>query len=215
MQFTIDEYSRRFQMSKEMIRAKIRAGRLRSTVIDGKIFIVVDRLQTPVRVKTPHESTAAALLLMLKKENTELKAKIEQLEAKIDRLIDDKEQMLRQERQRVESLYANRDEQLKSFLELVNTKLIQAGTRQAVPRTETTVSNPTTMPPPERKAHMPTPSKIELTLYLDQNLYTASEKKSIKKRFATAYGHDIRVMQKNGQFILNLAKHDYSDLLAR
>ena len=42
MQITIDEYAKRFKMSKEMIRAKLRAGRLPHTTVDGMTYITVD-----------------------------------------------------------------------------------------------------------------------------------------------------------------------------
>ena len=35
----------------------------------------------------------------------------------------------------------------------------------------------------------------------------------IKRRFAEAYGSDIRILQYQGEFYLDLSKFDYSDLL--
>ena len=212
MQMTIDEYARRYKMSKEMIRAKIRAGRLRYNTVDGMTYIIVETPQQAAEQRMP----GGALLAFYQKENLQLKRKIADLEAKIDRLISDKEQMLRDERDRIETLYASRDEQLKSFLELVNAKLIQEGFRlgnaHASVHTADIVENAH-----EEQAAAPAAdnAQVELFAYLDAKLFGDAEKKRVKKRFAKAYGNDIRVIQQNGEFILDFSKYDYSDLLRR
>lgn len=216
MQLTIDEYSRRFKMSKEMVHAKLRAGRLPHTVVDGTTLIEVEQMSsghaTP-KPQAPRPTTAGAVIMMYQKENAQLKEKILQLEEKIDRLIYDKEQMLREERDRIELIYASRDEQLKAFLELVNTKLVQENQKLS------SASAHAKDPVPPAEIHPPAQSAAtgpsELFSYLDTHHYTGTEKKIVKKRFAQAYGSDIRVMQKNGQFILDFSRYDYTDLLAR
>ncbi|MHC3995428.1 hypothetical protein ACXWTF_11420 [Thiomicrolovo sp. ZZH C-3] len=211
MQITIDEYAHRFKMSKEMIRAKLRAGRLPHTVIDGTTYITVEAPSASApKQGTPQRTTAGAVIMMYQKENAELKRKIEELEAKIDRLIGDKEQMLREERDRIEGIYVSRDEQLKSFLELVNAKLVQEGLKLAS-HAEATDTAPFT----DAAAARTLPEQIELFRYLEAKHFSSSEIKTVKKRFAKAYGNDIRVIQQNGEFILDFSKYDYSDLLAR
>jgi len=212
MQITIDEYAKRFKMSKEMIRAKLRAGRLPHATVDGMTYITVEApASTPEspRAETPQRSTAGAVIMMYRQENAHLKAKISELEAKIDRLIDDKERMLREERDRIESIYAARDEQLKAFLELVNAKLVQEGfklasAQQESGKTAAFASTPSALP-----------ERMELLHYLDLKQFSSEEKKNTKRRFARAYGNDIRVIQQNGEFILDFSKYDYSDLLTR
>lgn len=226
MQMTIDEYADRFKMSKEMIRAKLRGGRLPHTVEDGTTYITVDTPRAHTRVQaaapeTPQRTTAGAIIMMYQKENSRLKRKITELEAKIDRLISDKEQMLREERDRIETVYANRDEQLKSFLELVNAKLVQEGFKLGASRADETapsdISSPAAaaQPPEQAEPVMKMARQLELLQYLATEHYTPAQIKEVKKRFAKAYGNDIRVNQQNGEFILDFAKYDYSDLLAR
>lgn len=225
MQITIDEYAARYKMSKEMIRAKLRAGRLPYTEEGGVIYITVEdapRRETPEQQKAParQHSTAGAIIMMYQKENTLLKQKIAELEAKIDRLIADKEQMLRDERDRIETVYAKRDEQLKSFLELVNAKLVQesfklAGTYASetiTPAVDTPAEAPSS--PAPKKSTAALPERTELLRFLEENHYTEPQIKTVKKRFAKAYGNDIRVNQQNGEFILDFSKYDYSDLLS-
>jgi hypothetical protein len=218
MQITIDEYAKRFKMSKEMIRAKLRAGRLPHETVDGMTYITVKApAPQPPREERVQRTTAGAIISMYQQENAQLKKKINELETKIDRLIGDKEQMLREERDRIETIYASRDEQLKSFLELVNAKLVQDGQKRAsVPQDAGMLRETGTFPAAAADPEpVVLPEQMELMHYLDAKQYTPSEKKSIKRRFAKAYGNDIRVIQQNGEFILDFSKYDYSDLLAR
>ena len=219
MQITIDEYAKRFKMSKEMIRAKLRAGRLPHTTLDGVVYITVDALPSvpgPSRTEAPQRNGSGAVIMMYQRENTQLKQKIGELEAKIDRLIGEKEQMLREERDRIETIYAARDEQLKSFLELVNAKLVQEGFKLASAQQEAAPGRePTGFTAPAAPGYAPLPERTELLHYLDLKQFSSEEKKTVKKRFARAYGNDIRVIQQNGEFILDFSKYDYTDLLAR
>lgn len=225
MQITIDEYAARYKMSKEMIRAKLRAGRLPYTEAGGMTYITVEDapIQEEAVEQKPHvrqHSTAGAIIMMYQKENNQLKQKITELEAKIDGLISDKEQMLREERDRIETVYANRDEQLKSFLELVNAKLVQEGfklgsahpSETMTPAVNATPGDTSSMVPEERAAAFS--GRAELLQYLAAKHYTDAQIKTVKKRFAKAYGNDIRVNQQNGEFILDFSKYDYSDLLS-
>ena len=115
---------------------------------------------------------------------------------------------------RIETVYAARDEQLKSFLELVNAKLVQEGFKLGAAQQSSALAADVTDHPsgPLRPAFA---EQAELLHYLDARHYTPSEKKAVRKRFAKAYGNDIRVIQQNGEFILDFSKYDYSDLLAR
>jgi len=216
MQITIDEYASRFKMSKEMVRAKLRAGRLPHTVVDGTTFIIIETPSSAPKQSAPQRTTAGALIMMYQKENAELKRRIGELEAKIDRLIGDKEQMLRDERDRIEHIYVSRDEQLKSFLELVNAKLVREGFKLAAQNASSAdTADTAAVVGVEDAEPFSLPEQVELFYYLDAKHFTSSEVKTVKKRFAKAYGNDIRVIQQNGEFILDFSKYDYTDLLAR
>ncbi len=226
MRFTIDEYSKRFKMSKEMINSRLKNKRLNYIIEEGATYIIVPRssLDEPQR-KTIHEesrqsrqektaapspakpkTTVGTIIALYQKENHQLKQKIKELEAKIDKLIDDKEQMLRDERDRIEKVYSNKDEQLKTILELVNTKLMLSQSSQTVHEVE---------PAPEDAidASWQQSDFVELRQYLKSLDLSSSVRKTVKKRFAEAYGSDVRIIQQNGQFFLDFSKYDYSDLL--
>lgn len=236
MRFTIDEYSTRFKMSKEMIHSRLRTKKLNYIIEEGVTYIIVPRssLDEPKRrelheekqreqkVQKENESKATApapakpkttvgtIIALYQKENQHLKQRIKELETKIDRLIDDKEQMLRDERDRIEQVYNRKDEQLKSILDLVNTKLMLShdnGTVHDVDYDSEHADEPI-------DASWQQSDFIELRRYLKKLELKPSERKIIKKRFAQAYGSDIRVIQQNGEFYLDFSRYDYSDLLA-
>jgi len=123
-------------MSKEMIKSKLRNKKINYIIEDGVTYIITTQTlkqeQEPKQVNiqtkkqivpAKQKTTVATVLALYQRENKQLKEKIVQLEEKIDKLIDDKEQMLRDELNKIETLYNSKDEQLKNILELINAKL--------------------------------------------------------------------------------------------
>jgi len=128
MRFTIDEYAKRFKMSKEMIHSRLKNKRLNYIIEDGVTYIIVPRSSLEpsqreamrnetknVQPSMPAEPSAApkaaapakpkttvgTIIALYQRENQQLKNRIKELEAKVDRLIDDKERMLIEERNRI------------------------------------------------------------------------------------------------------------------
>ncbi len=221
MRLTLDEYSKHFKMSKEMINSKLRTKKLNYIIENGITYIIVPRssvhkekAQEIHKEKTaPKETkplakaktTVATVLALYQRENKQLKEKITQLEAKIDKLIDDKEQMLRDERDRIEKVYSSKDEQLKNILELINTKLMLEQQPQTIHDVE-----PLTKEEEPAQEHA---QLVELRSYLKTLDIKAHQRKIIKKRFLSVYSSDIRIIQQNGKLYLDFSKYDYSDLL--
>ncbi len=227
MKLTVDEYCKRFKMSKEMVHAKIRAKKLDCIVEESQTFIIVPtvpeeetktaqtnntQLQNAPIVKP--KTTVATVLALFQKENNYLKGRIVQLESKIDKLIDDKEQMLRDERDKIEQIYSSKDEQLKNILTLVNKKMRFEQEKDVLHETHTIESyehqgEAEVVCDANRNADF-----VELKEYLRTLPIRSSQRKTIKKRFLAAYDNDARVIHKNGQLYLDFSKYDYSDLLA-
>jgi len=227
MRLTVDEYSKQFKMSKEMIKSRLKTKKLNYIIEDGVTYIITSQasdetvptvLQTkketqnivaPVKQKT----TVATILALYQRENKQLKEKIQQLEEKIDRLINDKEQMLRDERDKIESIYSAKDEQLKNVLELINAKmkLEQEQTPELIHEVATVSLEQTKK---ESKKNKKNADKvIELREYLKTLSLKSYQRKIIKKRFLAVYDSDIRIIQQNGKLYLDFSKYDYSDLL--
>jgi len=220
MRLTLDEYAKQFKMSKEMINSKLRAKKLNYIIENGITYLIPP---TAIEDETPDEiqkesikevvkkpltyskqrTTVATVLALYQRENKQLKEKILQLEEKIDKLINDKEQMLRDERDKIEHLYSSKDEQLKNILELINTKLMIEKEQPTIHEVESFKS--------DSKVEMG--ELIELRSYLKTLDIKSHQKKLIKKKFLTVYDSDIRIIQQNGKLYLDFSKYDYSDLL--
>jgi hypothetical protein len=232
MRLTLDEYSKHFKMSKEMINSKLRAKKLNYIIEDGITYIIVTRSsldqdkreaihkekkeQTQETKKQEKEvkqmpqkpkTTVAMVLSLYQKENQQLKEKIVQLEAKIDKLIDDKEQMLRDEMNKIEQVYSKKDEQLKNILELMNRQLLTQN-EQTVHDVDAVVETKIT-----KKAKKEDDEIVELKEYLKSLELEPHQRKIIKKRFLAVYDKDVRIIKQNGKLYLNFSKYDYSDLL--
>jgi len=222
MKLTIDEYSKRFKMSKEKISSKLRAKKL-DYIIDNSItYIVVDdesliskpqekkeeTLQKQVITKalSKPKTTVATVIALYQRENAQLKQKITQLEDKIDKLIDDKEQMLRDEMHKIEQLYNKKDEQLKNILELVNAKIIQEHQNETIHEVQTLEN--------KNQKEAQCSDIVELKEYLKSLNLRSYQRKVIKRRFLSVYDNDIRVLQEDGKLYLDFSKYDYSDLLS-
>lgn len=224
MRLTVDEYCKYFKMSKEMINSKIRAKKLNYIIENGQTFIIVTRssLDRDKRDEIHQEKklvpkegtqitkpkiTVATVIELYQKENRFLKDKIAQLETKVDKLIDDKEQMLRDERDKIERIYSSKDEQLKNILTLVNKKI-------KFERENATVHEIESFNHQDEAQQVNDPKTIELKEYLRSLGIKSFQRKIIKKRFLDAYDSDIRVIHKDGKLYLDFSKYDYSDLLA-
>jgi outer membrane murein-binding lipoprotein Lpp len=219
VRFTIDEYAKTFKMSKEMIHNKLRTKRLNYIIEGGVTYIIVPRSSldeekrieitqkndVPATAPQTPKTTVGMIISLYQKENQQLKLKIKELEAKVDRLVNDKEQMLIAERQRVEDIYTAKDEQLKSILEVINTKLLLSHDN-IVHDVDVTDRAP--------EPFSPANGTIELKRYLKFIGMNSEERKQVRRRFEVAYGSDQRVIQKDGEFYVDLSKYDYTDFLS-
>lgn len=221
MRFNIDEYAKTFKMSKEMIQNKIRTKRLNYIIEGGITYIIVPRsslsedkqreilestkVSSPGSVSntTSSKTSVGMIISLYQKENQHLKLKIKELEGKIDRLVNDKEQMLIAERQRIEEIYNTKDEQLKNILEVLSSKL-KLSHQNTVHDVDVTQPN---------AISMGSTGVIELKRYLKFIGIGSEERKAVRRRFAERYGSDVRIIQKEGEFYVDLSKYDYTDLL--
>ena len=222
MRFSIDEYAKTFKMSKEMIQNKIRTKRLNYIIESGVTYIIVpksslddDKRQeiqesskqatvSNVPVTASPKTSVGMVISLYQKENHHLKLKIKELEAKIDRLVNDKEDMLIAERTRIEEIYIAKDEQLKSILEVLSSKLMLSNNSNTVHDVDVSQPNALSIEPK---------GVIELKRYLKFIGLGSEDRKQVRHRFSERFGSDIRIIQKEGVFYVDLSKYDYTDLL--
>ena len=200
MRLTVDEYSKYFKMSKEMIHSKLKAKKLNYIIENGTTYLIVtkrsvdaqkhqeiheDRTQTthtPQTTPQPQvpqstKPTVATVLGLYQRENKHLKAKIVELEAKIT-------------------------------LEKQQNSLHALSHTYAEDIEELSIEEKT---PPIKSDQ---PKFVELSPYLKSLDLKSYERKMIKKRFLSALNNDVRILQQNGRIYLDFSKYDYSDLLA-
>ncbi|QHG91635.1 hypothetical protein CVO_07245 [Sulfurimonas sp. CVO] len=223
MRLTANEYCNYFKISKEVLNSKIKANKLDYIIEDDQIYILVTKNSLDEKNDNNYEkekvvlkqinqiirpkTTVATVLALYQKENNFLKSKVAQLEVKIDKLIDDKEQMLRAERDKIEQIYSLKDAQLKNILELVERKM-------TLEREQTTIHEIESFNHQDETKSSLNLKTVELKEYLKSLNLKSFQKKIIKKRFLNAYNNDIRVIHKDGKLYLDFSKYDYSDLLA-
>ncbi|MEA3330994.1 MAG: hypothetical protein U9Q29_04790 [Campylobacterota bacterium] len=229
MRLTLDEYSKRFKMSKEMINSKLKAKKL-NYIVENNTTYIITRSSTlkdnksdstaqkessnPIgKAVAKPKTTVAMVLALYQRENATLKGKIAQLESKIDKLIDDKEQMLRAERDKIEDIYTSKDRQLKNILELINRKLMLEEKPQTIHEVQTIQDQEITYTQESEETEEKTPKIVELTTHLKSLGLRSWQRKVIKQRFLNIDSSDIRVIKQNGKLYLDFSKYDYSDLL--
>lgn len=202
---SIADAAMKLGVSKEAIHNRIRRGSLESMVEDGiKYVLVAKNLQatnkTNVR-RTVNSNTDAKYYKFLEEQNQKLQTKVEKLEGETKTLRDQKEQMLISEREKIEQIYKDKDEQLKNILNAISSKfLLNAPDEEELVETEI-----------ETLAEEGTP--ISLKSYLKDNNISKKKSIKIKERFKKIEKSDSRIIRVGKKYYINLIKYDYSDLL--
>jgi len=128
---TVAEAAEFFSISKEAIHNRVRRGSLLVEMIDGEKYVIVDE-NASVKMKSSVKSRAKPsspkvddrYYNLLKEQNTKLQEKVEKLESETRDLRDQKEQMLIDERQKIEQIYKDKDEQLKNIINAISSKFM-------------------------------------------------------------------------------------------
>lgn len=133
---SVAEAAEFYGVSKEAIHNRIRRGSLNSELSDGQKYVVIDEDATPPTKgtkKTTTKTTSRArnatqidskYYKHLEDQNHKLQEKVEVLESETRTLRDQKEQMLIDERIKIENIYKEKDEQLKSIINMISSNLM-------------------------------------------------------------------------------------------
>jgi len=121
---TVMDMSKYLGVSKEAIYNRLRRGTLEAITEDGKKYVLLtSTVQREGRLPKRTAVTSAMdseYVDLLKAQIEELKHRNEKLEDDRDRLYREKEKMLIDSKQQIEKVYKERDEQLKTILTLAN-----------------------------------------------------------------------------------------------
>lgn len=204
---TIADAADHFGVSKEAIHNRVRRGSLNCIVEEGVKYVTI---ATPKSASGTNAVPDARYTQYIEQENERLRGRVDVLENETSRLRDQREQMLIDERLKVEQIYKERDAQLRSVLHVVATKFLSHVSPEAV------------MQEGMEKGAMDAINAdvieadgwISLKDFLKLKRTKDKEKKKIKSRFSKLHGSDPRISVRDEKIYLSPSQFDYSDLLA-
>ena len=194
---TVAEAAAHFNVSKEAIHNRIRRGSI-DCIIENGIKYVVTGTEEPVK-----SSNDSRYYEYIEQENERLKNRVEKLEDETRGLRDQRELMLIHEREKIETIYKERDEQLKSVLQVVATKFL------ANMSVENMMEDAVTTEIIEKEIAL-----VSLKDFLKLKGYKEKKREKIKNRFKHKAKKDSRIVIKKGKLYLDPQKYDYKDLLS-
>lgn len=200
---TIADAAEYFNVSKEAIHNRIRRGSLNCIVENGVKYVAVESAKANTAANIANDSRYTQYI---EQENERLREKVDTLEKETNRLRDQREQMLIDERVKVEQIYKERDAQLRSVLHVVATKFLSHANADAVMQEADTINADV--------VDTEIDEWISLKSFLKLKRIKDKEKKRIKNRFESALETgDVRLSLREGKVFLIPSQYDYTDLL--
>ena len=203
---TIADAAEHFGVSKEAIHNRVRRGSLNCIVEDGVKFVVIS---SPKGTQNTNNIPDARYTQYIEQENERLRGRVDILENETSRLRDQREQMLIDERVKVEQIYKERDAQLRNVLHVVATKFLSHVNPEAVMQEGMERGTIDAINADVVEAD----GWISLKDFLKLKRMKDDAKKKIKKRFEKLQGNDERISVRGDKLFLNPAEFDYSDLI--
>lgn len=202
---TIADAAEYFNVSKEAIHNRIRRGSLDCIVDNGVKYVAVESAKGSTSVNMASDNRYTHYI---EQENERLREKVDVLEKETTRLRDQREQMLIDERVKVEQIYKERDAQLRNVLHVVATKFLSHV------NTDTVMEEAKTADAINADVvDCDMDEWVSLKSFLKLKRYSDKEKKKIKNRFEALADEDVRLSVREGKIFLNPSEYDYSDLL--
>lgn len=209
---SINDAAEYFGVSKEAIHNRVRRGSLESVVENGIKLVIVDknipnrRSVSNTQVKKSAVSHSDRYYKLLEEQNAKLQNRVEALEGETRVLRDQKEQMLIEERTRIEQIYRDKDEQLKNILSSFSSKFMLNAPLEKVEEIEHL----------DAEIELEEESKekiLSLKKYLKEAKVSDKKIKKIKARFKKRAKKDDRIITIKNKYYMDTLKYDYSDLL--
>ncbi|MBU0719977.1 DNA-binding protein [bacterium] len=203
-------------VSKEAIHNRIRRGSMQSVVQDGVKFVMVgdnphatktnaaQRRRTTVQTDDKYYS-------FLEEQNKFLQNRIDKLEVETRTVREQKEQMLIDERDKIEQIYKEKDEQLKNILNAISSKFMLHSPQTAdleIKSDDIEAEIEDEEVQTELESNL-----ISLKKYLKQGGYSNRQKEKIKKRFKKHSKKDERIVVVGNKYYVDTKRYDYTNLL--
>jgi FtsZ-binding cell division protein ZapB len=209
---TVAQAAEHFKVSKEAIHNRIRRGSLPSIVENGIKYVNIVE-------EKPHSEPHADQRYYdyIEVENQRLKERINKLENETTTLREKREASLIAEREKIEQIYKERDEQLRSVLHVVASKFLTAQNMnqvidEAVNESEE-LSEDAEVIYEAPIEHDDESDLISLKQFLKLKEYSKKKREKIKARFKKRALEDSRIIIKKEKIYLRPNTYDYSDFL--
>lgn len=206
---TVTDAAEQLGVSKEAIHNRIRRGSLQSVIENGVKMVI---LEDATNVKSVRATAKIAQIderyyKLLEEQNIKLQQKVETLESETRTLRDQKEQMLVDEREKIEQIYKDKDEQLKNILNAISTKFMLH-----TPQNVTEVSEELVEAEIEEENIKKDNRLISLNKYIKSRDFSKKKALKIKEKFRDRAQKDSRIITIGKKLYIDLHKYDYSDL---
>jgi len=204
-----------FGVSREAIHNRIRRGSLQVLLENGVKKVLVDENKVKKTAPKKAEVTASndeRYYKLLEAQNAKLQERVEKLENETRTLRDQKEQMLIEERQKIEAIYREKDEQLKSVLQTLSSKFMLGAPLEEPKELSVETVEAVDVEVDEVKKE-PKKKIISLKKYLKSSGFSDKKMQKIKKRFKEKAKRDERIITIGSKYYLNVSKYDYRDLI--
>jgi DNA-binding Lrp family transcriptional regulator len=208
--YTVADAAEKLGVSKEAIHNRVRRGSLKSVMENGVKLVIIESgvvakssaRKTPVK-KALHVDDRYYKLL--EEQNSKLQQRVDSLEGETRSLRDQKEQMLIDERKKIEQIYKDKDEQLKNILNAISSKFMLNAPEEDIEEVENIVEAEIQEEPKyENKL-------ISLSKYLKHRNFSKKKSSKIKEKFKKRAKEDSRIITIGKKYYIDLDKYDYSD----
>ncbi len=199
-----------FGVSKEAIHNRIRRGSLDVALENGIKMVVINTDEATKQVrKTVTRATTQGdkYYKLLEEQNKKLQERVALLEAETRLLRDQKEAMLIEERKKIEQIYKDRDEQLKTVLSTLSTQFMLTQQKEEEPE-------PLEAEIEEIPIVLEVKSKVlSLKKYMKKLDISKSKQEKIEKKFKKLRKKDERIIVEDGKLFVDVKKFNYDDLI--
>ncbi|MBE0491526.1 MAG: integrase [Sulfurospirillum sp.] len=204
---TLTQAAVHFGVSKEAIYNRLRRGSLESVVEDGVKYVLLEENPTKTTQKTiAQNSFQREFIELLQLQVQELKMQNAKLELDKDTLIKEKEKLLIESKEKIESIYRSRDEHLKTILSLANTKAVA---HNHVDANETVIQEADFE---EEQVDLVDQicetfeDWIEIDEYLEVNNYDQEASQIIKQKLLEQLGKNKNIKRSSGEIFIKKGK---------
>lgn len=213
---TVSDAAEKLGVSKEAIHNRIRRGSLHSVVENGIKLVVLSKEENAhVAAKKVNSQKSVhhgddKYYKFLEDQNAKLQQKVENLEGETRSLRDQKEQMLIEERIKIENIYKEKDEQLKNIINAISSKFMLNAPQGA----HISVNDEpfeAEIQEKEPKESIESRRLISLNKYLKSRDFSKKKISKIKEKFEISSKDDPRIITIGKKYYIDLQKYDYSD----